>query len=236
MLLIVLAAALAGASATASTGIIDSLLNGITALVAQYGYPAVFVAAFVETIFPPIPSEVIFPLVGFTAYSRGLGLENAIGMAAVGAAGATAGAILIYFVAQKVGRVAVLRFGRYVRISEHDLQKAETWFEKHGSLAVFTGRMVPGIREIVSIPAGIGRMRMPRFVAFTFAGSLVWSSALTLAGFYLGDAWERVAEQLSSVFDIVGAVVVAAIIAGFAAWYVKRSSFRRNGGSQPSSS
>lgn len=224
--------AFAAAAATAATGILGDLVDGIASLVAQYGYPAVFAAAFIETIIPPIPSELVFPLVGFTAHSKGLGIENALGMAAAGAAGSTAGAILIYFVAQKVGRAALLRYGRYVRISERDLQKAEAWFERHGAIAVFTGRMVPGVREIVSIPAGISRMQVPKFVAFTFAGSLAWSSALTLAGFYLGGAWVRVSEQLSSAFSITGAVVIAAIIAGFVAWYVKRA--RQHSSSPPS--
>lgn len=222
----------AAAAAVAATGILGELADGIASFVVQYGYPAVFAAAFIETVIPPIPSELVFPLVGFTAYSKGLGLENALGMAAAGAAGSTAGAILIYFVAQKVGRAALLRYGRYVRISERDLQKAEVWFERHGAVAVFTGRMIPGVREIVSIPAGISRMQMPKFVAFTFAGSLAWSSALTLIGFYLGDAWVRVSEQLSSAFSITGAVVVAVIVAGFAAWYVKR--VRRSSPSPPS--
>jgi membrane protein DedA with SNARE-associated domain len=206
----------------ASGGLLGQIIDGLTSLIARYGYPAVFAAAFIETIFPPIPSEIIFPLVGFTAYSRNLGLENAIGMAAVGALGSTAGAIVIYSLARKIGRAAILRYGKKVMVGERELQKAEAWFAKYGPAAVFTGRMVPGIREIVSIPAGISGMSLPRFVAFTYAGSLAWSVALTLVGFYLGEAWNSVAEQLSSVFAIIAAVVVAALVAGAIAWYVKK--------------
>lgn len=206
----------------ASAGLLGEIIDGLTSLIARYGYPAVFAAAFIETIFPPIPSEIIFPLVGFTAYSKDLGLENALGMAAMGALGSTAGAIVIYFVARRVGRAVILRYGKKVRVGERELQKAEAWFAKYGPAAVFTGRMVPGIREIVSIPAGISGMSLLRFVAFTYAGSLAWSVALTLVGFYLGEAWERAAEQLSSAFTIVGAVVTAALVAGAIAWYVKR--------------
>ncbi len=190
---------------------LDRIVDGVTGLVAQYGYPAVFAAAFLEVIFPPIPSEIVFPLVGFTAHSRDLGMENAIGMAAVGALGSTAGAILIYYVAKKVGRAAIVRWGRYVRLGERDLQKAERWFEKHGAVAVFSARMVPGIREIISIPAGISSMNIAKFAAYTFAGSLVWTVALTLIGFYLGDAWANVSEQLSSSFTVAGIVVVVAV-------------------------
>ena len=82
---------------------------------------------------------------------------------------------MIYFISKKVGRAAILRFGKHVRIGESELVKAEKWFQKYGTVAVFTGRMVPGIREIISIPAGIGGMSLPKFIRFTFFGSLLWS-------------------------------------------------------------
>jgi membrane protein DedA with SNARE-associated domain len=206
----------------ASAGLLSGVLDAITGLVAEYGYPAIFAAAFLEVMFPPIPSEVVFPLVGFTVQSKGLGLENAVGMAATGALGSTAGAIVIYFVSMKVGRAAIVRFGRRVRISEHEIEKAEKWFEKDGSIAVFIARMIPGIREIISIPAGIGRMNFAKFVAYTFAGSLVWCVVLTLAGYYLGEAWSGFSEQAASAFTIVSIIVIAGIIVGIGVWYGRR--------------
>lgn len=208
--------------ALASAGLLGGVLDAITGLIAEYGYPAVFAAAFLEVIFPPIPSEVIFPLVGFTAQSKGLGLETAIGMATVGALGSTAGAILIYIVSMKVGRAAIVRFGRRVRVSEQEIEKAERWFAKYGPAAVFTARMIPGIREIISIPAGIGRMNFVKFVAYTFAGSLVWCIILTLAGYYLGEAWSSFSEQASTAFAIVSIIVVASLVAGIGIWYTRR--------------
>jgi membrane protein DedA with SNARE-associated domain len=205
----------------ASAGLFGGVVDAITDLIAQYGYPAVFAAAFLEVIFPPIPSEVVFPLVGFTAQSKGLGLENALGMAATGALGSTAGAVLIYFISMKVGRAAIVRFGRRVRVSEREIEKAERWFAKYGPAAVFTGRMVPGIREIISIPAGIGRMNLAKFVAYTFAGSLVWSVFLTLVGYYLGEAWSSFSEQASFAFAIVTAIVIAGIATGIGIWYTR---------------
>jgi membrane protein DedA with SNARE-associated domain len=206
----------------ASAGILSGVLDAITGLIADYGYPAVFAAAFLEVIFPPIPSEVVFPLVGFTAQSGGLGLENAVGMAATGALGSTTGAILIYYISMKVGRAAIVRFGRRVRVSEREIEKAERWFAKYGPAAVFTARMIPGIREIISIPAGIGRMNIAKFVAYTFAGSLVWCIILTLAGYYLGEAWSGFSEQASTAFTIVSIIVIAGIIAGIGVWYSRR--------------
>jgi membrane protein DedA with SNARE-associated domain len=206
----------------APAGLLGGFLDAITGLITEYGYPAVFAAAFLEVIFPPIPSEVVFPLVGFSVHSRGLGLENAIGMATVGALGSTAGAIFIYIVSLKIGRAAIMRFGRRVRVSELEIEKAERWFAKYGSAAVFTGRMIPGIREIISIPAGISRMNFAKFVAYTFAGSLVWCTILTLIGYYLGEAWIEFSEQASSAFAIVSIIVVVGIAAGIGIWYSRR--------------
>ena len=209
-------------AALASAGILSTILDSITGLIAEYGYPAVFAAALLEVMFPPIPSEVIFPLVGFTVQNRGLGLENAIGMATVGALGSTVGAVVIYFVSAKVGRTAIARFGRRVMINEQEIEKAERWFEKYGSIAVFTARMIPGIREIISIPAGIGHMNFAKFVGYTFAGSLLWCIILTLTGYYLDEAWSKFSEQISSAFTIVTLIVIAGIIAGAGFWYSRR--------------
>src|SRR5829696_6743181 len=182
--------------AMVSAGILSGILDAITGLIVEYGYPAVFAAAFLEVIFPPIPSEVIFPLVGFIVQSRGLGIENIIGMATVGALGSTAGAVAIYFVSAKVGRAAIARFGKRVRISEQEIEKAERWFEKYGSIAEFVG--------------------------YTFVGSLLWCIILTFAGYYLGEAWSKFSEQASSADSIVTFIVIAALIAGVAFWYSKR--------------
>jgi membrane protein DedA with SNARE-associated domain len=208
--------------AFASAGILSGIVDSVSALIAEYGYPAVFAAAFLEVIFPPIPSEVIFPLVGFTAQNRGLGLENTFGMATVGALGSTVGAILIYFVSAKVGRTAIVRFGKRVRISEQEIKRAEIWFEKYGSVAVFTARMIPGIREIISIPAGISRMNFVKFVGYTFAGSLLWCAILALVGYYLGEAWTNFSEQVSSVFSVITFIVIGAAAAGIGFWYTRR--------------
>src|SRR5919112_2204697 len=208
--------------AFASAGVLSGIVDAISALIGEYGYPAVFAAAFLEVIFPPIPSEVIFPLVGFTAQNRGLGLENTIGMATVGALGSTTGAVFIYLVSAKVGRTAIVRLGRRVRIGEQEIEKAEKWFEKYGSIAVLTARMMPGIREIISIPAGIGQMNFTKFVGYTFAGSLLWCIILTLTGYYLGEAWGQFSEQISSAFTIVTIIVIAVIIIGAGFWYSRR--------------
>lgn len=199
-------------STRASSSLISNMIDTLTAWIKDYGYPALFAAALIETVIPIIPSELVFPLAGFTAYDRQLGVGHAIGMAASGALGSTVGAIAIYYASLKAGKAAIIRCGKYVRIGTKEIEKAEKWFEKHGELAVFLGRMAPGIRELISIPAGISKMNITKFIIFTFAGSLIWSIALSLAGYYGGEAWSQVSERLSSILTIVGAIMVAGII------------------------
>lgn len=203
-------------------GIFGNMIEIISGWIANYGYPAVFAAALLENLFPPIPSELVFPLVGFSAQTNDLGMAGAIGMAIVGAVGSTVGAIIIYFIALKIGLPTITTIGkRYHLLSESDLKKTETWFVRHGELAVFLGRMAPGIRELISIPAGIAEMNIVRFIFFTFIGSCIWSLFLTLVGFFIGDAWIRFYGNYSQVFDIVGITLILVIIAIVAIKYYK---------------
>src|SRR5919109_1313932 len=114
-------------------GVFGTVTGAVSSWIAKFGYPAVFVAALLENLFPPIPSEVIFPLVGFVAYHNNLGIINAISMGLVGAIGSTVGAIIIYYFSLKIGKPAILRFGRYIKVSEKTLLKAESWFQRHGT-------------------------------------------------------------------------------------------------------
>jgi membrane protein DedA with SNARE-associated domain len=203
-------------------GIFGNMIEIISGWIANYGYPSVFAAALLENLFPPIPSELVFPLIGFSAQTNDLGIAGAIGMAIVGAVGSTVGAIIIYFIALKIGLPTITRIGkRYHLLSESDLKKTETWFVRHGELAVFLGRMAPGIRELISIPAGIAEMNIARFTFFTFIGSCIWSIFLTLVGFFIGDAWIRFYGNYSQVFDIVGITLILVIIAIVAIKYYK---------------
>jgi len=203
-------------------GIFGNMIEIISGWIANYGYPSVFAAALLENLFPPIPSELVFPLIGFSAQTNDLGMAGAIGMAIVGAVGSTVGAIIIYFIALKIGLPTITRIGkRYHLLSESDLKKTETWFVRHGELAVFLGRMAPGIRELISLPAGIAEMNIVRFTFFTFIGSCIWSIFLTLVGFFIGDAWIRFYGNYSQVFDIVGITLILVIIAIVAMKYYK---------------
>lgn len=208
----------------------QGITDTVTSWISSIGYPGVFAATLLETIFPPIPSEIIFPLVGFVAQSKGLGLGDAIGMATIGALGSTVGAIMIYFIALKIGRPAILRIGKYVLINESKLQRAELWFEKHGAIAVFVGRLAPGIREIISIPAGLSKMNMVKFILFTFAGSLIWSISLTFVGYYFGETWSKFAKESSGIFNITALIIIVGVAAviGFGYYKEHKSSIKNN--------
>jgi len=167
---------------------IESLVEWVITLVSDNLYLGVFVAALIETVFPPIPSEAIFPLAGYIVLQNDMPFIHVIGVGITGGLGATLGALLIYLIALKLGRIGLYRYMKYAKVKEASLKKAEKWFEKYGDKSVIFGRMVPGIREIVSIPAGLFRMRLGKFLLFTSVGSCTWSLVLTFVGYYLGIA------------------------------------------------
>ena len=166
----------------------EEFLAWIAELLGEHLYEGVLVAALLETIIPPIPTLAVFPTAGFLASQKGIPPEGLIPLIVLGATGATIGSSALYLAALKLGRAVMLRYMSRLRISEGRLERVEAWFEKHGDKAVFLGRLVPVMREMISIPAGLLRMRVVRFVVYTYAGSTVWACATILAGYYFGEA------------------------------------------------
>ena len=195
------------------TSLINDILNSVTNLILHLGYLGIFTAALVETLFPIIPSELIFPLAGYVVQSQNLGIGQAIMFGFMGSLGSTLGAIIIYFLSLKVGRVVILKIGKYILINENKLQKSEIWFQKYGKVAVLLGRLAPGIRELISVPAGLAKMNLIPFILFTFIGSFLWSLSLTMIGFYLGEAWDEFSHESSEAFHIVAIIIIVSIIA-----------------------
>ena len=194
------------------TSVIDNLINSVTNLIYNLGYFGIFSAALIETLFPIIPSELIFPLAGYIVHSRSLGIEQVIMFGFMGSLGSTLGAIIIYLIALKVGRRIILKIGKYILISESKLEKSEAWFQKYGKVAVLLGRLAPGVRELISIPAGLSRMNFIEFTLFTFIGSFLWSLSLTMIGYYLGNAWDEFSQESSKAFHIISLTIIISLV------------------------
>ena len=167
---------------------LESLIEFVTMLMSDYLYAGVFLAALIETIIPPIPTMAVFPTAGFIASQNGLGLLELILLGILGGLGASIGSTVIYLIALKLGRTALLKYLKYVKVSEKKLTKVEQWFQKYGDKAVLFGRMIPVFREMISIPAGLLKMKMPKFLAYTILGSCGWSMTLIFIGYYFGMA------------------------------------------------
>jgi membrane protein DedA with SNARE-associated domain len=210
------------------TSLINDILNSVTNLILHLGYLGIFTAALIETIFPIIPSELIFPLAGYVVQSQNLGIGQAIMFGFMGSLGSTLGAIIIYFLSLKVGRVVILKIGKYILINETKLQKSEIWFQKYGKVAVLLGRLAPGIRELISVPAGLSKMNLTPFILFTFIGSFLWSLSLTMIGYYLGDAWDEFSQESSKAFHVISIIIIISITAILVYKLIKIKKSRRN--------
>jgi membrane protein DedA with SNARE-associated domain len=174
-------------------------------LIQELGYAGLVVLMAVEHVFPPIPSELVLPLAGFEV---GRGNLSLVGALAASTAGSLIGASLLYLLARRGGRPLVLRLRRVLRVGEEDLDRAEQRFRRHSAWMVVLGRMVPGVRSLVSLPPGLLRMPFGRYLGLTLTGSLVWNTALIVAGQQLGSRWP----QVGGVVGPIAQWVVVAII------------------------
>jgi membrane protein DedA with SNARE-associated domain len=185
----------------------------VVAVMRAIGAPGVGVATALETVFPPVPSEVVLPLAGYTASEGYYSFLAAVVWATVGS---VLGALLLYWAGAALGvdRLRVIA-DRMPLVSHEDVDKAIVWFERHGRTAVLVGRLVPGVRSLVSIPAGVHRMSLATFVGYTTLGSLVWNAALVGLGYELGEQWHLVEQYVgpaSKVVYVAIAVVVAVVV------------------------
>ncbi len=192
----------------------ERLAEWVIEVVESFGYAGVAFLVTVENLFPPIPSEIVLALAGFTA-SRGD--ASAIGMVIAATVGSVVGAWILYGVAAAIGparlRSFLARHRRWFRVTDADLDRTEAWFDRWAGLAVLLGRCVPIVRSLISIPAGFRRMPVGRFTAYTALGSFVWNTIFVTAGYLLGEQWER-AEQAADYFQYL--VLIAFAVAGIA--------------------
>jgi membrane protein DedA with SNARE-associated domain len=187
----------------------------ITRLVEQTGYLGIALLMLAENVFPPIPSELIMPLAGFTAAQGKLGI---LGVVLAGVLGSLVGALLWYEAGRRLGlerlRRWTGRYGRWFTLEPEDLDQATVWFRAHCGQAVLIGRLVPAVRTLISVPAGIADMPLPRFLLYSGIGTALWTTVLTLAGYALEDRYQDVQAWLNPVSNV--------ILGGLLAWYVYR--------------
>lgn len=204
-----------GAGTVAGVSVMAAIGEWARDAVASGGYPALALLIFIENVVPPIPSEVILPLAGFYV---GQGQLTFLGAVAAATAGSVAGALAIYAAARRGGRPLVLRHARLLRLTESELDRADDWFQRRGAWVVFLGRLVPGARSLVSVPAGLSGMPGGRFLALTAAGSALWNAALIAAGWALGRNWQRVESLVGPVSTVVGGLLAGAAVV----WVIRR--------------
>ncbi len=204
------------------THLLEQVGGWIEELIAAIGYPGIVLVMAIENVFPPIPSEAVLPFAGALAADGELSFWGAV---AAGTAGSVLGAVILYavgYVAREAGvRRLVAAYGRYLFISEHDLDRAAGWFGRYGEAVIFFGRLIPIIRSLVSIPAGYTRMNPVRFLVYTTLGTALWSLLLTYAGWVLGENWETIREYTGPYENAALAVIVLAA-AGFVGWRALR--------------
>lgn len=204
--------------------IIDQLRIIIEQIILTLGLPGISIVMFAENLFPPIPSELVMPFAGFVV---GQGKAEFLPVWAAGTLGAVAGAVVLYYIGrwadEPIARRFVRRFGKWFLLSEADLDRALQAFVRHGEVIVFFGRLIPIVRSLISLPAGMQRMPMARFLLFTTLGASIWTAVLTVAGVILGANWDQIMDIMRR-YEQLTLVVLAILVIAF---FVIRLSQRR---------
>lgn len=195
------------------------MVETIQNIIQSIGYIGIALLTMIENVFPLFPSEVVLPFAGFTAKRGDLTLWGVI---IAGTVGSVAGALVFYYLGYRLKerRVEALarRYGRWVGVTVEDIHRANDWFRRRGQLAVFICRMIPGLRSVISIPAGTSRMNMLVFLGWTTLGTALWTAALAYGGYFLGQNYDL----LGSVLDIATYVVFAILILLGIRWFWQR--------------
>ena len=192
----------------------------LTELINQYGYLAIALLIALENVFPPIPSEVIITFAGFLTLNSEL---HIIGVIIASTIGAVLGALILYLTGhllstERLETILSGKIGRLLHFNDKDVAKSVTFFKKHGGKAVFFGRLVPVIRSLISIPAGMTHFDWKRFVVLSSLGTLIWNTILISSGHYLGSSWEKILTIFDS-FTTIVVVLLGLIIVGY--YFVK---------------
>jgi len=196
--------------------IINFLLPYITGLIAALHYPGIALLMGIESACIPLPSEIIMPFAGYVVYQGKMSLFWA---ATMGALGCNLGSLVAYWLGAYGGRPLVEKFGRYVLMSKHDLDRVEHYFQKYGDITVLIGRLLPVVRTFIALPAGIAKMPQLRFHIYTFIGSWPWCFALAWVGMKAGESWNDPNSMLKKVLHKADAAILLLLVAGIV-WFI----------------
>lgn len=194
-----------------------AFVNWLVTTIGVLGYPGIFILMAMESSVIPVPSELVMPPAGYLAQQ---GKMNAVIAILCGTAGSLAGAYANYFAARYLGRPLLLRYGRFVGISEKKFARVESFFRDHGEISTFVGRLFPVVRHLISLPAGLAGMNHFRFSVYTLAGAAIWVSILTAIGYVIGQNQELIMRYSRQA--LAGVAVASAVLVGIYAWRHRR--------------
>jgi membrane protein DedA with SNARE-associated domain len=198
---------------------VEHLAGYFTYAIEQTGYGGTAFLMAMESMVAPVPSELVMPFVGFLVVEGKFSLWGAIFAASLGS---IVGSLISYYMGYFGGRPVVLRVGRYLLLNQEHLEWTERWFSRHGSWTIFVSRFVPVVRHLISIPAGLGRMKLLPFCVYTLIGATLWNSFLLWCGYKLRQNWMLV-EQYSRELDMLVAVGLVAVTIWFVATHLRRA-------------
>lgn len=186
--------------------------NLIMEILKEKIFLGIIIGTLIEYIFPPIPSEIVLPISGYIISINRLGIFGLIYGIFFATIGTTIGALFFYFLSFYLGRKFIEKYGKKFFIDKKKLRAAEKWFKKYGKKAVLIGRMVPGIREIISIPAGLLKMNLVEYVFYTFIGSFIWSSILIIFGYIFGISQLSLVQQISNLIFFIAIISILSFL------------------------
>ncbi len=205
---------------------LESVIYWLTETIFALGYPGIVVLMALESSFFPFPSEVVMPPAGYLAAQGKMNLWVALGC---GVAGSLLGAAFNYALARRLGRPLLHRYGRYFFVRTETLVRAEAFFQRHGEIGTFIGRLIPLIRQYISLPAGLSRMRLDRFALYTAAGAAIWCTILVWIGWFIGQHASVLEQEKVRKLSTWATLALVPFIAILLAWYIRRHRRQQKG-------
>jgi membrane protein DedA with SNARE-associated domain len=206
--------------------VLDQVAHTIQDFIQSAGYPGLFLMIVLESTMVPVPSLLVMPFAGWLAHK---GVYSLPAILAINGAGALTGSLLSYWLGAAGGKPLLLKYGKYVFLKPEDLKKTEEFFAKHGAWTVFIARFVPVARHLISIPAGVARMPLHKFILQTFLGAMMWGGGLMVFGYVMADNWEAIAKSAKKVDMVIAVLIVLTAAFIVFRWIRKRRAAQRAG-------